>query len=96
MTWRQLAQQTIRPLEIEYRNQDYGAFKRALFDAYPFGERKYTPYKIWCEEQRNALLRHKARNGEPLEVIVPCSRKAIDGFLDSLQEDLFKERNNNS
>jgi hypothetical protein len=21
-----------------------------LFDAYPFGERKYTPYKIWLDE----------------------------------------------
>ena len=29
--------------------------RRALRDAYPFGERRYTPYKIWCVEVRDAL-----------------------------------------
>lgn len=24
--------------------------KKALFDAYPFGERKYYPYSIWLDE----------------------------------------------
>lgn len=30
---------------------------KAIDNAYPFGERKYTPYKIWLEERRKALVR---------------------------------------
>ncbi len=29
--------------------------RRKLRDAYPWGERKYWPYKVWCEEVRSAL-----------------------------------------
>ena len=29
---------------------DEKAIKRALRDAYPLGERKYHPYKIWLDE----------------------------------------------
>ncbi len=26
--------------------------KKAIFDAYPYGERQYHPYKAWCKAQR--------------------------------------------
>ena len=29
--------------------------RRALRDAYPFGPRQYTPYRMWCSEVRKAL-----------------------------------------
>jgi hypothetical protein len=35
-----------------------GADLIKLIDAaYPFGNREYTPYKIWLEERKKALLR---------------------------------------
>lgn len=30
---------------------------KAIDAAYPFGERKYHPYKIWLDERRKALIR---------------------------------------
>lgn len=67
--WRMTAQRVIAPIEQQYRDQPYGALKRALHAAYPFGLRSHHPYKIWCEEQRFALARHpeapvKVREGE--------------------------------
>jgi hypothetical protein len=31
--------------------------RAALRNAYPFGQRKYHPYKIWCDEVRKQLAR---------------------------------------
>lgn len=56
--WRRISIKTITPIEAEYKNRTYAEFKRALSDAYPFGERSNHPYKIWCQEQRDALRRH--------------------------------------
>ena len=61
-TWRDVAKAAISDVESQSKHMDYGAFKRALFDAYPFGERKYFPYKMWCSEQAKALKRFQ---GEP-------------------------------
>jgi hypothetical protein len=35
---------------MEMRGKSDAEVKKALFDAYPFGERKYHPYKIWLDE----------------------------------------------
>ena len=41
--------------------------KRAISAAYPFGERKHTPYKIWLEEAKAVRLRLDLnRKGSPL------------------------------
>lgn len=50
-TWRDLAKPVIAALIKQHRN-DPQALKKALFDAYPFGARKYQPYKVWCNEIR--------------------------------------------
>lgn len=34
---------------------DLKAARRMVKDAYPFGMREYTPYKVWCEEVRRFL-----------------------------------------
>jgi hypothetical protein len=31
--------------------------KKALFDAYPFGQREMWPYKAWCKAQKAYLAR---------------------------------------
>ena len=56
--WRFYAQQTITKIEAEYKDKPYSAWKQALYEAYPFGQRCNHPYKIWCDEQRKALARH--------------------------------------
>ena len=33
----------------------YQQARDALFAAYPFGQRRHHPYRIFCEEQRAAL-----------------------------------------
>lgn len=29
--------------------------RRIIREAYPFGQRRFTPYKVWCEEVRRRL-----------------------------------------
>lgn len=50
MSWRETAKPIIA--EILERTKDSPAKERriALRDAYPFGERKYWPYKVWLNE----------------------------------------------
>ncbi len=35
--------------------EDMKAVRARLREAYPFGERRYHPYKIWCDEVRRQL-----------------------------------------
>jgi len=37
--------------------------RRALSEAYPFGERRYHPYRVWCREVRRALGRRPRTDG---------------------------------
>ena len=47
--WREIAKPIIKKIIAEH-GDDPGKLKRELFDAYPFGERKYHPYRIWLDE----------------------------------------------
>lgn len=47
--------------------------KRALHDAYPFGERRYFPYKAWCKARRQYLAKY-----EPSK---PIPEHALKGTL---------------
>ena len=38
-----------------------------LRELYPFGERKYWPYKCWLDEQRFAIRHWKSRHRTPHE-----------------------------
>lgn len=58
MSWRSVSQAVVLECESKMKGQSYGALKRALHDAYPFGARSNYPYKMWCDEQRKALDRH--------------------------------------
>ena len=50
--WRRKARPIIERVLAETKGQDEKMIRRALRDAYPFGLRKYHPYKIWCDEIR--------------------------------------------
>ena len=50
--WRSIAASVIHRVVQETGYSDLKALRKALRDAYPFGERKYHPYKIWLDEVR--------------------------------------------
>jgi hypothetical protein len=58
--WRQQAAPIIERVIREIGMDDMKKLRKALHDAYPFGERKYHPYKIWCAEVKRQVQGHKA------------------------------------
>ena len=54
-TWRERAQRAIAEVRRAHPEAAGPELKRFLRDAYPFGQRAYHPYRIWCEEVRRAL-----------------------------------------
>ena len=48
--WRRFAAPIITKVIQEHAGESESAVRLALRAAYPFGERKYHPYKIWCDE----------------------------------------------
>ena len=48
--WRDRARPIIAKVLAETKGQSEPEIRKALKDAYPFGERKYHPYKIWLHE----------------------------------------------
>lgn len=55
MSWRDTARPIIVRVIRDVGRDDPGRLKRALFDAYPFGERAYHPYKVWLDEIKRQL-----------------------------------------
>jgi len=56
-TWRSRAVNVIWAVINDHRGADERTIRLALRRAYPFGERRYWPYKVWCEEVDRALRR---------------------------------------
>lgn len=50
--WRAHAAPIIARVLRETAGKPEKEIKAALREAYPFGERKYWPYKMWCKEVR--------------------------------------------
>ena len=50
MTWRDRAKAVIARVVRENPGVNGEALRPLLQAAYPFGERKYTPYKVWLAE----------------------------------------------
>lgn len=55
MTWRDSCRFKIAKVITDTGTSDIKKLRRALREAYPFGERKYWPYKVWCSEIRNQI-----------------------------------------
>lgn len=55
ITWRSKARPII--IEVIKRNEfdDIKLLRKKLRAAYPFCERRYWPYKVWCDEIRVQL-----------------------------------------
>lgn len=54
-TWRDRAAPIIAETIARVGRADMQALRKALRDAYPFGERAMWPYKVWCSEVRFQL-----------------------------------------
>ena len=76
LTWRDLADRTLAPLFAD----GHTPTKQELFDAYPFGMRKYTPYKIWLEQVkrwREASPLRRPPFGRPVKPAVLPGQEAM-------------------
>lgn len=64
-TWRDSAKPVIAEVIKANQGKPLKEIKKALREAYPFGERAMHPYKIWCDEVRIQLrLKKKKIRGE--------------------------------
>jgi hypothetical protein len=53
--WRNTAAPIIAEVIARVGTDDPAALRRALLEAYPFGERRLHPYRIWRDEARRQL-----------------------------------------
>jgi len=53
--WRDTAAPIIAETIQRVGRSDLKALRKALRDAYPFGERSMHPYKVWCSEVKRQL-----------------------------------------
>lgn len=71
-TWRDMARPLIVQVLKESEGKSEKEIRKALKDAYPWGERRYHPYKIWLDEikvQRKGRQFGKKNNIAPKEQI---------------------------
>ena len=58
MNWREQSAAVIAKVISEHGTEDNNALRRAISQAYPFGERRYYPYKIYLDETKKQLIKH--------------------------------------
>ena len=61
--WRPMASEIIREVIATVGRDDPKALRKALRDAYPWGERRLHPYRIWCDEVNRQIYRRTQRPG---------------------------------
>jgi hypothetical protein len=65
-TWRDSARPIVQEVLKQTKGQSEKEVRKALREAYPFGERKYWPYKVWCDEVKLQLgLKKQKRIEQP-------------------------------
>lgn len=60
-TWRQKAAPIIAKVIEQHRGEPESQVRKALREAYPFGPRRYHPYKMWLKEIRFQLGKEPLR-----------------------------------
>ena len=55
MKWREHCAPIIAKVIEETGRDDIKKLRKALKDAYPYGQRSCWPYKVWCSEIRKQL-----------------------------------------
>ena len=64
-TWRTRSAPIIARVIAEVGTDDMKALRKALREAYPFRERKYWPYKVWCDEVKRQIQKRLSREVTP-------------------------------
>ena len=57
--WRDRCRPIVAEIIKAWNGKDEKELRRALYEAYPFGERKRHPYKIWLNEIQLQLGKQK-------------------------------------
>ncbi|QPI73888.1 hypothetical protein [Sphingobium sp. Cam5-1] len=66
MSWTDRARETIRKVHATLPEDiSFTARRKAIRAAYPFGERRYWPYKGWLKAQREYLRKHDPKTPAP-------------------------------
>lgn len=66
-TWRDIARPIISEVLKSNEGKTDKEIRKALKDAYPWGERQYHPYKIWLDEIKVQL--HKKKFGKKNNIV---------------------------
>lgn len=67
-TWRMIAKPIIAETLKEMKGKSEQEIKRALREAYPFGERVYHPYKIWLDEIKRQTGKKEVKKIQAMEI----------------------------
>lgn len=63
-SWRDRCRPIITRVLAENQGKEEKEIRKALKEAYPYGEREYHPYKIWCDEIRVQMGKRKFGKGK--------------------------------
>ncbi len=87
-TWRDRADITLSTLFIVGHS---APTQQEVFDAYPFGERAYTPYKVWLEQVKRWKVAHAAGRNQPGDMGPKAKQRKVERAAnkDVSQENLF-------
>jgi len=66
-SWRERSAPIIAGVFADVGTDDMKKLRRALSDAYPYGEKKFWPYKVWCDEIRRQLGLKPPKDTPPAE-----------------------------
>lgn len=65
MNWSMATREVLRPIWLQVESGDITDRKeleQIIRDAYPFGERKHSPYKTWLRHRKKLLTRFDQLN----------------------------------
>jgi len=87
--WRNHAAPIIARVIAENAGKDENAIKLALREAYPFGQRKYHPYKVWLDEIQVQLgKKPHAMKRIPVAKVKIQTKTADETVMDLFAEDV--------
>lgn len=85
-TWRSTASHVIRQVLEQTKGKSAAEIRARLIAAYPFGERRYWPYKVWLSEVARQTGRHRTPTRKAVEKAGQASPTGIGGPNPALKE----------
>ena len=69
MTWAEKCHIVLEEI-LQQHPHDTPERRKAIRDAYPFGERKYWPYKVWCKVVSDMTKAKKIKTNDDQHVLI--------------------------